>query len=186
MNSTTQKLILASSSPRRADLLKQAGISFQVIPPVADERLHPGETPVEFAIRTAREKAESVDVEDRMVMGADTTVVIEGKILGKPEDATEAQAMLRILSGKKHEVITGVCIRTQEKTRCFHVATSVLFLELSDKEILAYVESGEPMDKAGAYAIQGGAAGMVRRIDGSYSNIVGLPLCEIIEELEAL
>jgi septum formation protein len=186
MSSTTQKLILASSSPRRADLLRAAGLLFEIIPPTADEQVHPDETPVEFAMRAACEKAESVDATNRIVLGADTTVVIEGKILGKPKDDSEAKAMLHMLSGKTHEVITGVCLRTTNHTLTFHAATQVLFRELSEEEICAYVKSGEPMDKAGAYAIQGGAAGMVRRIDGSYSNIVGLPLCEVIEALETL
>jgi len=97
---------------------------------------------------------------------------------------TEAAAMLRLLSGRLHEVITGVCLRSAAKTVCFHAVTAVLFRDLSEKEIGEYIATGDPLDKAGAYAIQGGAAGMVRRIDGSYSNVVGLPLCEVIEALE--
>jgi septum formation protein len=183
---TKQKLILASTSPRRAELLKSAGLAFEVICPDADEKLHAGETPVEYAVRTAREKAESVSVPpNAIVLGADTVVAIEGHILGKPADDNDAQAMLRLLSGKMHEVITGVCLRSSEKSVCFHVATAVLFRDLSEEEIAAYVATGDPLDKAGAYAIQNGAAGMVRRIDGSYSNVVGLPLCEVIEALEA-
>jgi septum formation protein len=182
---TKQKLILASTSPRRAELLQSAGLAFAVVRPDADEKLHTGETPVEYAVRTAREKAESVPaVSGSVVLGADTVVAAEGHILGKPADAGEAAVMLRLLSGKLHEVITGVCLRTAEKTVCFHVATAVLFRDLSEKEIAAYIATGDPLDKAGAYAIQNGAAGMVRRIDGSYSNVVGLPLCELIETLE--
>ncbi len=181
---TSQKLILASSSPRRAGLLTSAGLDFDIIAPSADEMLHPGEEPAAFTLRTAREKAESVSA-NGLVLGADTAVVIEGNVLGKPADAAEANEMLRSLSGKTHQVITGVCLRSKEKTDCFHVATAVLFRDLSEQEIEAYIATGEPMDKAGAYAIQGGAAGMVRRIDGSYSNVVGLPLCEVIEKLEA-
>ena len=144
------------------------------------------ETPVEYAVRTAREKAESLSVPpDTVVLGADTVVAAEGQILGKPANDNDAQVMLRLLSGKMHEVITGVCLRSAKKTVCFHTATAVLFRDLSEEEIAAYVASGDPLDKAGAYAIQNGAASMVRRIDGSYSNVVGLPLCEVIEALEA-
>jgi len=182
---TKQKLILASTSPRRAELLKSAGLFFEILRPDADEKLRAGEMPVEYAIRTAREKAESVKARpEAVILGADTVVAIEGHILGKPADADDAKAMLRLLSGKMHEVITGVCLRTAEKTICFHAATAVLFRDLSEAEIAAYVATGDPLDKAGAYAIQNGAAGMVRRIDGSYSNVVGLPLCEVIEALE--
>ena len=182
---TKQKLILASTSPRRAGLLKSAGLAFETVCPEADEKLHAGETPVEYAVRTAREKAESVSVPpNAIVLGADTVVAIEGHILGKPAADNAAWAMLRLLSGKLHEVITGVCLRSAEKTVCFHAATAVLFRDLSEEEIAAYVATGDPLDKAGAYAIQNGAAGMVRRIDGSYSNVVGLPLCEVIEALE--
>lgn len=183
---TKQKLILASTSPRRAELLKSAGLAFDVIRPDADEKLHAGETPVEYAVRTAREKAESVKAPPgTIVLGADTVVAAEGRILGKPADAEDAKAMLRLLSGKMHEVVTGVCLRSAEKTACFHTATAVLFRELSEEEIAAYVATGDPLDKAGAYAIQNGAAGMIRRIDGSNSNVVGLPLCEVIEALSS-
>jgi len=182
---TKQKLILASTSPRRAELLKSAGFAFEVLRPDADEKLHAGEAPVAYAVRTAREKAESIAARPgTVVLGADTVVAVEGRILGKPADAHDAERMLRLLSGKLHEVITGVCLRSPEKTVCFHAATAVLFRDLSDEEIAAYVATGDPLDKAGAYAIQNGAAGMVRRIDGSYSNVVGLPLCEVIEALE--
>lgn len=183
---TKQKLILASTSPRRAGLLRGAGFEFEIRPPRADERLRDGETPVAFTLRTAREKAESVPRgPDETVLGADTAVVVEGRILGKPSGPGEAAVMLRLLSGKMHEVITGVCILFPDDALCFHTATAVLFRDLSDAEIERYAATGEPLDKAGAYAIQGGAAGMVRRIDGSYSNVVGLPLCEVIEALEA-
>lgn len=181
---TKQKLILASTSPRRAELLKSAGLKFSVVRPGADEKLHTGETPVEYAVRTAREKAESVPaLSGAVILGADTVVAAEGRILGKPAGPEDAKTLLRLLSGKLHEVITGVCLRSSEKTVCFHVATAVLFRKLSNEEIAAYVATGDPLDKAGAYAIQNGAAGMVRRIDGSYSNVVGLPLCEVIEAL---
>lgn len=182
---TNQKLILASTSPRRAELLRSAGLPFTVRPPNADEKLHGGETPVEYAVRTAHEKADSLPAPPgTVILGADTVVAAEGRILGKPSDADDARAMLRLLSGKMHEVITGVCLRSADKTICFHVTTAVLFRDLSDEEISDYVATGEPLDKAGAYAIQNRAAGMVRRIDGSYSNVVGLPLCEVIAALE--
>jgi septum formation protein len=182
---TSLTLILASTSPRRAELLRCAGIAFQTVRPDADERQLAGETPAEYALRTAREKAESLPIRPgTILLGADTVVASDGRILGKPSDAAEAKSMLRLLSGKLHEVITGVCLRSAEKTVCFQVTTAVLFRELSDAEIAAYVATGDPLDKAGAYAIQNGAAGMVRRIDGSYSNVVGLPLCEVIERLE--
>lgn len=182
---TKQKLILASTSPRRAELLRSAGMSFAVQAPDADEKRRDGETPVEYAVRTAREKAESISAAPgAVILGADTVVAAEGRILGKPSDAAEAKAMLRLLSGRLHEVVTGVCLHSADKAVCFHVATAVLFRELSDEEIDAYVATGDPLDKAGAYAIQNGAAGMVRRLDGSYSNVVGLPLCEVIEALE--
>jgi septum formation protein len=182
---TNQKLILASTSPRRAELLHSAGLIFEAVRPNADEQPHPGETPVEYAVRTAREKAESLRATvGTVVLGADTVVAIEGRILGKPVDAAEAQAMLRLLSGNLHEVITGVCLCTPGKIVSFHVETTVQFRPLSEDEIVAYIATGDPFDKAGAYAIQGGAAGMVQRIDGSYSNVVGLPLCEVIQTLK--
>lgn len=183
---TTLKLILASGSPRRAELLRSAGLAFEVIVPDIDEAPRPGEAPDAFVCRTAREKAESVPSADAVILAADTAVVDGDRILGKPADAQEAAAMLRSISGRTHEVMTGVCLRFPERTVCFHIETRVTFRKLSEKEIENYVASGEPMDKAGAYAIQGGAAKMVRRVEGSYSNVVGLPLCEVIEELEKL
>lgn len=181
---TNNNLILASGSPRRAELLRQAGLDFEIVVPQIDEAPLPGEAPDEFVCRTAREKAESLPANHAVILAADTAVVDGARILGKPLDAADAVAMLRSLSGRTHEVMTGVCIRFPDRTVCFHMETSVTFRTLSEKEIADYVATGEPMDKAGAYAIQGGAAKMVRRVDGSYSNVVGLPLCEVIEELE--
>ena len=181
---TKQKLILASGSPRRAELLQSAGVDFIIQKPETDETPRAGESPSAFAERAAVEKAEWFQIGgDEIVIGADTVVTIDGQILGKPAGAADAVSMLQLLSGRTHEVITGVCLRSAERTVSFAVVTSVEFRVLSAGEIAMYVASGEPMDKAGAYAIQGGAAGMVRRIDGSYSNVVGLPLCETIEEL---
>lgn len=182
--STTKKLILASGSPQRSLLLRQAGLDFEIVVPQIKEAPLPGEAPDAFVCRTAREKAESLPASDAVILAADTAVVDGKRILGKPVDATDAAAMLRSLSGRTHEVMTGVCLRFPDQTRCFHIETRVSFRELSEKEILDYIASGEPMDKAGAYAIQSGAAKMVRRVEGSYSNVVGLPLCEVIEIIE--
>ena len=182
--STTQKIILASGSPRRAELLQQAGLNFEIIVPQIDESPLPGEAPAEFVCRTAREKAESISANGAVILAADTAVIDGKRILGKPTDAEDATAMLRSLSGRTHEVMTGVCIRFSDQTVCFHVETRVTFRNLSEQEIANYIATDEPMDKAGAYAIQGGAAKMVRRVEGSYSNVVGLPLCEVIEILE--
>lgn len=183
MNATL-KIVLASGSPRRAELLGSAGLTFDVVVPQIDEAPLPGEAPAAFVCRTAREKAESIPAAHVVIVAADTAVVDGRRILGKPNDAQDAAAMLGSLSGRSHEVMTGVCLRFPERTVCFHVETGVTFRDLSEKEIADYVATGEPMDKAGAYAIQGGAAKMVRRVEGSYSNVVGLPLCEVIEELE--
>ena len=181
--STTQKLILASGSPRREELLRAAGLEFEKLVPDIDETPLPGEAPDTFVCRTAREKAESLSANGSIILAADTAVVDGERILGKPVDADDAAAMLRSLSGRTHEVMTGVCIRFPDDTLCFHVETRVTFRNLSEEEIADYVATEEPMDKAGAYAIQGGAAKMVRRVEGSYSNVVGLPLCEVVEAL---
>jgi len=184
--STTSKLILASGSPRRSELLRDAGLEFEIIVPDIDETPRPGEAPDAFVCRTAREKAESISVENAVILAADTAVVDGERILGKPADAEDAAAMLRSLSGHTHEVMTGVCIRFPDRTECFHIETHVTFRNLSEEEIADYIATDEPMDKAGAYAIQGGAAKMVRRIEGSYSNVVGLPLCEVIEAMSGI
>lgn len=179
------RLILASSSPRRKELLGELNIPFEIISPDTDETAWPNETPASFALRMAHEKAEAVanslDAPHTFtILAADTVVVLNGSILGKPADKEDAMRMLRDLSGNEHTVITGVCIMHRENGReLYHgdaVRTSVTFREVGDDEIITYVESGEPMDKAGAYAIQGGAAGMVDHTDGSYSNVVGLPM----------
>jgi len=180
---TTLKLILASGSPRRAELLQSAGLDFEIIVPKIDEAPLPGEAPDAFVCRTAREKAESIPSANAVILAADTAVVDGERILGKPTDAEDAAAMLRSLSDRTHNVMTGVCLRFPERTACFHIETHVTFRALSEKEIVDYVATEEPMDKAGAYAIQGGAAKMVRKVEGSYSNVVGLPLCEVIEGL---
>jgi len=177
-----EKLVLASSSPRRRELLASLGLEFTTAIPQIDEVLRPGENPRAYAERLAGEKAEAVAADpETTVLGADTIVVQGGGILGKPADAAQAFEMLAALSGKTHEVITAVCIRRGPRQAVFSVSTEVLFRELDVREIEAYIASGCPMDKAGAYAIQGGAAHMVRAINGSYTNVVGLPLCELHE-----
>lgn len=177
-----QPLILASASPRRRKMLAELGLDFNIVVPEVDETPLPDEKPRAFAERLASEKAHAVSG-DGIIIAADTIVVQNETILGKPADANHARDMLRTLSGAAHEVITGVCIKNVMRTVVFSVVTQVVFRILEDNEIEDYIATGEPMDKAGAYAIQGGAAHMVRSIDGSYTNVVGLPLCEVHEAL---
>ncbi|MBO0727547.1 MAG: septum formation inhibitor Maf [Blastocatellia bacterium] len=172
-------LILASSSPRRAELLRAAGIDFTVRAAGVDETITSDESPRDYVVRLSREKARTVihsSVGDELALGADTTVVINGQIIGKPADAGEAGRMLRALSGQWHEVLTGVALARADKIISAVSSTRVKFAELSDAEIKWYISTGEPMDKAGAYAIQGHASLFVERIEGSYSNVVGLPM----------
>jgi septum formation protein len=175
-------LVLASASPRRAELLRAAGIRFEVVAADVDERQHDGEDAEAYVQRLATAKATHVAGahRGRPVLGADTTVVVDGEVLGKPRDAAEAAWMLRRLSGRSHKVLTGVCLIGLDGRADTAVAsTTVEFRPLSATEIEAYVASGEPMDKAGAYAIQGGAGRFVTRIDGDYDNVVGLPVALI-------
>jgi septum formation protein len=171
-------LVLASASPRRQELLRNAGISFDVQPAHIPEDPLPGEAAKECAERLAREKALAVARQrpDDCVLGADTVVVVDGEVLGKPSDATDAARMLRRLSGREHQVITGVCLVVAGQCSVASETTSVTMSEISEKEITDYVASGEPMDKAGAYAIQGVASRWIPRIEGDYSNVVGLPV----------
>ena len=176
-------LILASASPRRRDLLKALGLPFEVVVAGIDEKPWLNEKPSSYALRNASEKAREVALRrggDALVLAADTIVVQDDHILEKPEDAAHAIAMLKRLSGRTHEVITGVCLLRVDKTGLREwgdaVRTKVCFRNLTEKEIADYVATGEPMDKAGAYAIQGGASAFVERFDGSYSNVVGLPV----------
>ena len=169
-------LILASSSPRRAELLRAAGIDFTVRAADIDETIGPNEPPRDYVERLSREKARAVVRGDELALGADTTVVINGETIGKPADAEEAGRMLRALSGQWHEVLTGVTLARADLAVSAVSSTRVKFAELSDAEIKRYVSTGEPMDKAGAYAIQGRASLFVERIEGSYSNVVGLPV----------
>ena len=172
-------LVLASSSPRRQELLREAGIPFAVHPAHLNEDQHAGEPPLDYALRLSREKAEAVapHYPGQHVLGADTIVVVDGEVLGKPRDLADATRMLRLLSDRGHEVITAVSLVSPGGgTDTRSTTTKVYFRRLADEEIDRYVAGGEPMDKAGAYAIQGGAAPWIYRIEGEYSNVVGLPL----------
>jgi septum formation protein len=170
-------LVLASRSPRRAELLTAAGIEFTVRAADVDETPLDGEAPRDYVLRVAEEKARAVEASgDEVVLAADTTVVLGNEIMGKPADAADAAQMLRALAGKRHEVITAICLRRGDRVETDIASTSVWFAPLSDAEIEAYVASGEPMDKAGAYGIQGLASKFIDRIDGPYSNVVGLPV----------
>jgi septum formation protein len=170
-------LVLASQSPRRSEILRQAGIPFTVRVADVDESVLAGESPADYVQRLAAAKAYAVEASDgETVLGADTTVVIDGEILAKPVDAADARRMLVRLSGRRHEVLTGVCLRRGEGAIRDYVTTGVIFAPLSDAEIDEYVASGEPMDKAGAYAIQGLASKFVERIEGDYFNVMGLPV----------
>ncbi|HWX56811.1 MAG TPA: Maf family protein [Verrucomicrobiae bacterium] len=182
------KLILASSSPRRQDLLHQAGIPFEVHAAHIPEIHNPGEPPLDYAMRLAREKALAVagKFPGRFVLGADTIVVVGDQLLEKPRDTQDAVRMLHLLSGRGHEVTTAVSlVLPDESTDSRHCTTQVFFRELLEQEIQDYAASGEPADKAGAYAIQGGAARWNVRLEGEYSNVVGLPLPLVREMLRA-
>jgi septum formation protein len=171
-------LVLASASPRRQELLRNAGISFELQPADIPEDPLPGEDAKACAERLAREKALAVARQrpHDCVLGADTVVVVDGQLLGKPSDAADAARMLRMLSGRKHQVITGVCLVVSGKPLVASETTFVIVSEITGKDIADYVASGEPMDKAGAYAIQGIASRWIPRIEGDYSNVVGLPV----------
>ncbi len=178
-------LVLASQSPRRAEILRHAGIPFIVRVPDVDETPHEGESPEDYVLRVAWEKARAVHAgPGETVLGADTTVVLDGEMMGKPVDTAGARGMLERLSGRRHEVITGIAILrdTGAQVRTW-AATSVWFAALSAREIDDYVASGEPMDKAGAYAIQGLASKYIEKVEGSYFNVVGLPVALVYRHL---
>jgi len=180
------ELILASSSPRRQELLREIGIPFQVHAANINEDQMLREDPIAYALRLAQAKAEAVAVQypQSYVLGADTIVVVDGEVLGKPKDREDAARMLGVLSGRGHEVTTAVSVvapGTLVETRAS--TTKVYFRELSEDEIQRYVAGGEPMDKAGAYAIQGGASRWTDRIEGEFSNVVGLPLSLVTDML---
>jgi septum formation protein len=183
-------LVLASASPRRRELLSQAGFTFEVRPAHISEEILPNEDPIAYVTRLAREKAQviydHVCDPNAVVLGADTTVTLDDLILGKPEDAGDAARMLRLLSGRTHRVITGVAVVTGKRVEVAAEVTAVRFLTLSEEEIADYIATGEPMDKAGAYAIQGRAARWIPRIEGCYFNVVGLPLALVSTMLGTL
>src|SRR5437588_2492859 len=171
-------LVLASASLRRQELLRNAGIGFEVQPAHTPEDPLPGETAKDCAERLAREKALAVARQrpHDVVLGADTVVVVDDQLLGKPSDAVDAARMLRMLSGREHQVITGVCLVVNGHPSVASETTLVTVSEITEKDIADYVASGEPMDKVGAYAIQGIASRWIPRIEGDYSNVVGLPV----------
>lgn len=179
-------LILASSSPRRADLLQAAGIPFRACPVSVDEAVPRLEPPGDHVRRLAREKAEAARVAypEDVVLGADTIVLVGGEILGKPRDTADAVRMLRVLSGREHEVLTGVAIVATRGSAVEVARTRVWFNPLSENEIAEYVASGEPMDKAGGYGIQGMGSRFIDRIQGSYANVVGLPVALVYRLLK--
>lgn len=180
-------LILASKSPRRIELLKLAGFNYEIIPAISEEKTDPLLTPCETVVNLACQKAAEVSAShpDDIVIGADTVVVYDNEIMGKPADCDDAFRMLKKLSGNIHSVYTGVCIRKGNNQRAFFEETKVEFYPLSDNEIREYIETGEPMDKAGAYGIQEKGSLLVKRIDGDYFNVVGLPLSRFVREFKA-
>ncbi len=179
-------LILASGSPRRKELLERIGLTFTVHPAAADETLIPGLTPQEQVERLSRIKAHAVGEyhpENAVILSADTVVVRDGSILGKPTDSADAEQMLLSLSGRSHLVLTGVTVRTNSRVQTHCEKTEVHFRPLNRTEIRAYIATGEPMDKAGAYGIQGYASLFVDKLVGDYYNVVGLPLCATAQML---
>jgi len=197
ISNNANMLVLASASPRRRELLAQAGFSFTIHPAHIPEDPLPNEDPVACVTRLAREKAQAVFAElsptwekkgldGQSVLAADTIVTLDNQILGKPSDPSDAARMLRLLSGRTHQVITGVALVTATSTQVAAETTAVTFLPLTEDAIAAYIATGEPMDKAGAYAIQGRAARWIPRIEGDYFNVVGLPIALVSALLESV
>ena len=181
------QLILASGSPRRKELLSLFRIPFTVVPAAVDETMDPANAPCDEVARLSAKKARAVKREpDDVVIAADTIVVCEGKVLGKPKSEENAYAMLSLLSGRDHQVMTGCTVLRGEKCETFTEVTDLHFRTLSEREIRAYIASGEPMDKAGAYGIQGGAALFCRRMEGDYYNVMGLPVCRLWQTLQSI
>ena len=187
-----KQIVLASSSPRRSDLLRQIGIGFEVVPPDVDEsRFSFGDDPPGTAERLALEKARSVarriDARGRLVLGADTVVLFEGKVLGKPVDADDARGMLGRLAGHTHRVLTGFALVEPETGRSVtaHEWTTVYMRDCTGKEIQAYVDTGEPLDKAGSYGAHALGAGLITRVEGCFYNVIGLPLARLLIALES-
>ncbi|HSQ32885.1 MAG TPA: Maf family protein [Gemmatimonadaceae bacterium] len=180
------RVILASASPRRRDLLELIGIEHEVRPADIDERYLPHESPSAHAERLAREKASAIDEDGAVTIGSDTIVVIDGSVLGKPRDRAHAREMLKRLSGRSHVVMTGVAVRWQGRVASGLEEVSVTFRALDDDEIERYIDTGEPMDKAGAYGIQGFGATLVDRIDGDYFAVMGLALNRLVRLCRSL
>ncbi len=183
-------IILASESVRRVDILRTLGMPFSIIPPDIDESKKEEELPKEYVLRISYDKACKVGnhFPDKWVIGADTVVVYKNKILGKPRNEKDAFAMLKTLSGKWHRVITGFCVLNMSRKVAYRdaVETKVFMRNMQDHEIMRYIGTSEPLDKAGSYAVQGRAGYMVKEIKGSYSNVIGLPICEVAEALLSL
>ncbi len=183
-----KEIILASASPRRKELLEQLHIPFSVSPSIVEEKIEGIATPADIVMLLALQKANDIAQKHKnaVVIGADTIVTYDGKILGKPHTEKEAHSMLRLLSGNIHEVYTGVAIVCDEEQLTFYERTEVTFYELTDEEIYDYIESGEPMDKAGAYGIQGLGAEFVKKINGDYFSVVGLPIARLKRHLKSI
>jgi len=177
-----EEIVLASASPRRRKLMEEAGYRFRVAPSAADETIPPGMPPEVAAVALAQRKARAVD--GPLVLAADTIVALGSEIIGKPADAADAQRILARLSGRAHRVVTGVAVRRGGQACSGFAETTVRFRRLDPKEIEAYVATGEPLDKAGAYAIQGGALAFVEDVDGPRDNVVGLPMDLVARLLE--
>ena len=183
-------IYLASQSPRRAELLRQIGVDFKVYATDIDERVNAGESPEAYVSRLAQSKARVAAAEigtshsDWVVLAADTTIAIDGDIIGKPEDAAHCHCILHRLSGREHQVLTAVAVATRDRIECRLTHNRVTFRALAEHEVQRYCATSEPMDKAGAYAIQGKAAIFIERLEGSYSAVMGLPLCETAELLQ--
>jgi septum formation protein len=185
---TSARLILASSSPRRRDLLLQAGLRFDVMPAHIDETRREGELPAAYVERLALEKAQAIAAlhPSSVVLGADTTVVLDGQILNKPNDLVDAERMLRALSGRMHQVLTGLAVVTQGAEHRHVETTTVFFADIGEGELAHYLSTGDSLDKAGAYGIQGYAARWVTRIEGDFFNVMGLPLAATVRLLDQI
>lgn len=178
------RLVLASQSPRRSELLRNAGFEFTVRAADIDESFRDGENPEDHVQRLAWDKACAANpAAGEVALGADTVVLIDGAVLGKPRNEEDAARMLHALAGRKHQVLTGICLRAGARVVTDWAATQVWMTPISDSEMADYIASGEPMDKAGAYAIQGRAARFIEKIEGSYSNVVGLPIALVYRHL---
>lgn len=178
-------IILASASPRRKEILELADLKFDIMPSNAQEittKTAPNEVVMELASIKAKDIYEKSEKQS-MIVGADTVVAYQGQILGKPTDEADAKRMLTMLSGQTHEVYTGVCVIEDEKIKTFYEETKVTFYEISDEQIDRYIKTGEPMDKAGSYGIQGKAAVFIKRIEGDYYNVVGFPIARFLQEI---